>query len=140
MKLLAKYVKDQYIDIFVEGITPSDKNWDNLQLMLQKAKFHLNGFAYRRTEFYELPDESFKYWLNATAKLTKQFGNTEPVEVQDPMQNLMDMIKEFEARYNELHQEVVSLKKFDAIAQQRLSELKQQLEQVDKKPARRKKK
>lgn len=138
MKILAKYVTNKYIDIFVEDITPSDKNWGALQAMLSDAKFTLNGFAYRRTEFDA--NNPFAKWLKHTAKLTMQFGGTEPVEVQDPLQNLMDMIAEFEARYNSLYQEVVSLKKFDASAQETLNNLKQQLEQKPQPPTRRKKK
>ena len=138
MKILAKYVTNKYIDIFIEGVTPSDTQWEGVKAMLESAKFKLEGFAYRRT--FDNPTE-FSKWLKHTSALTTKFGGAEPVEVQDPLQNLMDMITEFEARYNELHQEVSVLKKFDAIAQQKLSDLKQQLEQVDKKPpARRKKK
>jgi hypothetical protein len=54
----------------------------------------------------------------------------------------MDMIAEFEARFDEMNQEVSVLKKFDISAQEKLNSLKQQLEQQpDKKPpAKRKKK
>lgn len=134
MKIKAKYVTNKYIDIFVEGITPSDKNWDALQAMLSDAKFTLNGFAYRRTEYDA--NNSFAKWLKHTAKLTMQFGGTEPVEVQDPLQNLMDMIAEFEARFNQMNQEVVGLKKFDISAQEKLSDLKKQLEDQQQKPKR----
>lgn len=139
MKIKAKYVTNKCIDIFIEGVTPSDPQWEAIRATLEKAKFSLNnGFAYRRD--FDNPDE-FSKWLKNTTKLTTQFGGTEPVEVQDPLQSMMEMITEFESRYNELYQEVVSLKKFDAIAQQKLSELRSKLDQVDKKPpARRKKK
>jgi hypothetical protein len=125
MKILAKYVKDKYIDIFIEGVTPSDTQWEGVKAMLKEAKFTLDGFAYRRT--FDNPTE-FSKWLNHTSALTTKFGGTQPVEVQDPLQNLLDMIAEFETRFNQMNQEVSALKKFDAIAQQKLSDLKKQLE------------
>lgn len=149
MKIKAKYVTNKYIDIFVEGVTPSDTQWEGVKAMLESAKFKLEGFAYRRT--FGNPIE-FSKWLKHTTALTAEFGGTEPVEIQDPIQNLIEMITEFEARYNELHQEVVSLKKFDISAQETLNNLNQQLEkqlldqnslkqQLEQKPpARRKKK
>ena len=125
MKILAKYVTNKYIDIFIEGVTPSDTQWEGVKAMFESAKFKLEGFAYRRT-FDNSTD--FSKWLKHTTALTTKFGGTEPVEIQDPMQNLMDMIAEFEARFNEMNQEVVSLKKFDVSAQEKLNNLKKQLE------------
>lgn len=125
MKILAKYVTNKYIDIFVEGVTPSDPQWEAARMTLEKAKFRLEGFAYRRT--FDNTDE-FAKWLKNTTKLTTQFGGTEPIEVQDPMQNLLDMIAEFQTRYDELCQEVVGLKKFDISAQEKLSELRSKLD------------
>lgn len=125
MKILAKYVTNKYIDIFVEGVTPSDPQWEAVKGMLEKAKFSLSGFAYSRT--FDNPDE-FSKWLKNTTKLTTKFGGTEPIEVQDPMQNLLEMIAEFQTRYDELYQEVVSLKKFDISAQEKLSELRSKLD------------
>jgi hypothetical protein len=139
MEIKAKYVTNKYIDIFVEGVTPSDTHWGGVKAMLEGAKFKLEGFAYRRT--FDNPTE-FSKWLRHTRSLTTKFGGTEPEEIVDPLQNLMDMIAEFESRFDEMNQEVSVLKKFDISAQERLNSLKQQLEQQpDKKPpARRKKK